>query len=253
MTIHDAAAGSDDAAEERHDSVEPGSEQDQGPDPLSESFSDLRAARDDAEEQSQDLVRRAKDQDPSALNELLTRYGPRLRRIVRIRMGAKLKANMESMDIAQGAMIIGIENLDRFEYRGTGSMLNWLAKIAENHILDKRQAMHAGKRDVDLEVPMEALRNALDDSGLGFDPADSSPGPDQDVARKEMISVIDDCMMELDEDYREAILLRDYCMAPYSMIAKKLGKDSDRAAEGIYYRARIKLFHKARPKLQGLG
>lgn len=220
-------------------------------DPLSASFSG-KPAPDEGGEATQVLVRRAQKRDPEALNELMLRYAPRLRRIVSIRMGAMLRARTESVDLLQSALRIACENIERFEYRGKGSLLNWLARIAENRILDKRQYFRADRRALEREIPREALGRALDESGLGFDPQAAAPGPADEAARGELAEIIDDCLMELKDEYREAILLRDYCGASYELLAERLGKESQRAAEGVYYRARIKLFQLARPRLKNL-
>ncbi len=52
------------------------------------------------------LVVRALDGEGSALDELLACYRPRLRRMVAVRMDARLKARFDASDVVQ--MVLGI-------------------------------------------------------------------------------------------------------------------------------------------------
>ena len=52
-----------------------------------------------AQDKTHHLVIRAKEGDESARNKLCEVYVERIRRIVRLRMGAELRSKLESMDI----------------------------------------------------------------------------------------------------------------------------------------------------------
>ena len=85
---------------------------------------------------SVDLVHRAQRGDDLALNDLIARYQERLHRIVCIRLGARLKQHVESVDIVQETFAVAFQKLGDFELRSHASILQWLARIAENRIRD---------------------------------------------------------------------------------------------------------------------
>ena len=72
---------------------------------------------------TQQLVTMAQEGDNTALDQLCSVYGERVRRIVRFRMGPALRANLESMDLTQEALIEAIKDLGDFTFSNDGDFL----------------------------------------------------------------------------------------------------------------------------------
>src|SRR6187401_2010528 len=97
--------------------------------------------------ESVDLVRRGQAGDNAALGELVGRYQDRVRRIVTIRMGAQFRGLLDSLDLTQATWMAALRGLPGFEPRDHGSIIRWLARIAENQVLDAADRLYAAKRD----------------------------------------------------------------------------------------------------------
>ena len=194
------------------------------------------------------LLGRAQDGDQEALSTLFQRYQEPLRRIVRVRLGSRLKARMESMDIVQDAFCAATPRIGCFEHRGSGSLLNWLARIAERQIQDQIARIETVKREFDREVRMESVLGTI--GGPSDWLAASGLGPADDVQAAEFRELVDQALMKLPEHYREVILLRAHCRGDWSYIAAELGRKNAHAAEELYRRAGIRLRRLLRPYLR---
>ncbi len=194
-------------------------------------------------EQSLELARRAQEGERNALESLFARYQDRLRRVVRVRLGVRLRGEMESMDVVQDTFAVALRKLPTLEVRSRAGLLAWLSKIAENQIRDAHDRGAAQKRDRGREVALDPGATA------GHDPAASETLPDERVARREAIEVVDAALTELTQDHREVILQRDYLGADWSEVAGALGR-SVPAAQELHRRAWIRLRRIVRPRLE---
>jgi RNA polymerase sigma-70 factor (ECF subfamily) len=194
-----------------------------------------------------ELLGRAQAGNRAALNELLERYSDRVFRIVRIRMGARLRGTVESCDIVQNTLKKAAEKLGSFQPRGHAALIQWLAAIAENQIRDAADRLKKREREVPIdEHAQEGARDAV--SPL---PSDGGPSPSTLVANAELREIYDACVESLSEHHRELILLRDYSAATWDEIALTLGLPGAHAAQEMYRRAQIKLAGMLRLRLRG--
>ncbi|MHC4541771.1 MAG: RNA polymerase sigma factor, partial [Planctomycetota bacterium] len=122
-------------------------------------------------QETQELVVLAKGGDYSAQDRLYSAYGERVRRIVRLRMGSKLRSKLESMDLVQDVLMCALRDLGDFTYRNEGDFLRWLSRIAENRLRDNLDKLHSDKRDIRKEVPLDNYRPATAGGFVG------TPGP----------------------------------------------------------------------------
>jgi RNA polymerase sigma-70 factor (ECF subfamily) len=178
-----------------------------------------------------DLLRQAQRGDRLALDRLVRLYESRVRRMVCMRLGSGLRARLESSDILQETFAAAIRDFDRFDVRDNGSFINWLARIAERKLCDAADHFGAQRRDVAREVPL-----ASSDGSSSFGPilrADG-PSPSEQVSRNEQIELIEGCLAEMPEEYRELILLRDYAGASWEAVAEATGRPSAAAARMKY-------------------
>jgi RNA polymerase sigma-70 factor (ECF subfamily) len=183
--------------------------------------------------ESVDLVRRAQDGDRDALAALVLRYQDRVRRLVRIRMGPKFVGVLDSVDLAQETWLAALRGLQGFRLRDHSSIIAWLARIAENQVLDAADRLNTAKRDRRREVPLSG-----DHSGAG--PArDGSPS--EEASRRELKTIYDACVAELPPEWREVVLLREYSLAEWPAICAQLGSPNVHATKQLYRRAQLRL------------
>lgn len=187
---------------------------------------------------SVNLVRHAQAGDSQALSDLLARYESRLHRIVRVRLGSKLKQHVESVDIVQETFTVAFQKIDAFELRSHASILQWLARIAENKIRETNKFLFADKRNRDRNLAMDAPKDDASVSGLRL-AAEQTAVPER-AMKQEVRELMDAAMTRLQEDHREVILLRDYSSASWDFVEEVLGR-SKAACQELHRRAWIRL------------
>lgn len=177
--------------------------------------------------QTMDLLRRAQDGSREALDALFARYYERVRRIVRLRLGRGLRSRLDSGDILQETFLDALASFERFEMRAESAFIQWLARIAEHRIRDAADYHGAQKRargrEISLDAPFEG------DHGV-VDQATSDPTPPEHAARGEQTALVEECLGDLPEEYRELIILRDYVGSSWDEIAEQTGRPSPDAA-----------------------
>jgi len=198
--------------------------------------------------ESMELVRRGQQGDRAALGELVARYDDRLRRIVSIRMGGRFRGLLDSLDLTQDTWIAALRGLSGFEPRGHGSILRWLARIAENQVLDATDRVQAQRRDRRRELSAEEGAGSGDAPAARLPPA-PTPSPSQDAARRELREVYDACVAELPESFREVILLKDYSLLDWPEVCEQLGRPNVHATMQLYRRSQIRLGELLRQRL----
>jgi RNA polymerase sigma-70 factor (ECF subfamily) len=153
------------------------------------------------------LLRLAKNGDPDAVNDLYARYGHRLETVVRLRLGRRLRAKMETCDIVQDALLAALPHIETTEFESNGSFFHWLTSLVENRIRDMADHFGAQKRDAGRERPLEATA-AQGDSTFGPISELATFGtPSQVLSRKEEIEKLEQAVDALPDDQREALLL----------------------------------------------
>ena len=176
---------------------------------------------------TQELIALAKEGDRYALDQLLGVYGERIRRIIRFRMGKELRSKLESMDLVNEALVCAVRDLKEFTYRDEGDFLRWLAQIAENRIRDNLDRLHAGKRDIRKESPLD------DDTSKGANGRNRlrqlavSTTPSAILSKKEELDKLENAIDQLRPEHREIILLAKIEGLSYKEVADRLNKSTD--------------------------
>jgi RNA polymerase sigma factor (sigma-70 family) len=167
-----------------------------------------------------ELVRAAQVGDRAALESLFARYLPRVRRIVALRMGQRLRQFVEIDDVVQDVLLDVLKGLARFEPRSEGSFRNWLARCVEREIVDRLRAETRQKRgggrvrrfgDCDSSL----LRSSIFGADL--------ESPSAHLRASEMAEHIENALLEMPEYQRDLIVLRALCAMSYKEIAAELG------------------------------
>lgn len=150
---------------------------------------------------------------------LLTRYYPRVSRVVALRMGRKLEEFVDQEDIIQESMLDAFCGLASFEIRGEGSFLSWMATIVENKIRSGLRHMQAEKRGGGALRPMGSEGSVLLDSFEGT----SVPTPSQHAVRNELSERLEHALLSLPPRQRRAVDMHRICKMSYREIADELG------------------------------
>jgi RNA polymerase sigma-70 factor (ECF subfamily) len=164
-----------------------------------------------------ELIRRAQEGSPEALNALYERAAGRLLAYVRLRLGRELRARLESRDIVQAAMVKSLEHLHELKGDSTGSLMGWLARIAEHEIRDRADYHQRQRRAAVREAPLdeEVAVPALTRSALSR------------VILDEQAERLEAALESLSRPHRDVILLRKFEELSFAEIARRLGKSED--------------------------
>lgn len=183
-------------------------------------------------------IQAAQKGDRQALEDLLSRYLPVVRRIVSLRMGKKLQEFADQDDLVQEVLIDVLQGIDRFSFRTEGSFQHWISNCVECAIKDHARKAGARKRGLGKvrrfgDYGTSVLRTSI------F--ADRSPTPSQVVRGKELEERVEKALLEMPRHYREVIILRNLCGLSYEETARELRFAQESTARKAHSRALAKL------------
>src|SRR6185295_3236440 len=101
------------------------------------------------------LLLKAQSGDDDALNRLLTRYVPRLRRWASGRLPSGLRTMLDTGDLVQDAIINALRNLNTLEIRTEATLQTYLRRAVKNHIIDLYR--RAARRPIREEMPEDPV------------------------------------------------------------------------------------------------
>lgn len=109
-----------------------------------------------------ELIERIRSGDDEAVAELIARFGPEVRAMVRARLPAKIRGQFDSMDFAQDVWSVAFVNCrDRPEaFDDSGHLMSFLAAVVRNKVgHEHRRLTRTLKYDVRREEPLYVERN----------------------------------------------------------------------------------------------
>jgi RNA polymerase sigma-70 factor (ECF subfamily) len=192
---------------------------------------------------SLELVARAQGGDHAARERLFARYYPRVFRVVRARMGVRLRALEAPEDIVQNTFLAALTALERFEAREDAALIDWFARLTENQLRTAAKHHDALKRG--------GPRSAAGAPEPPGEPTSSEPSPLERLTQAEQARILDECISELPDEEREALVLRDHADASWSLIAERLARPSEGAARELHRRAGLRLMELFRRRTGG--
>lgn len=171
------------------------------------------------------LLQRARAGDRSAVETLIERYLPRLKRWATGRMPIWARDVADTDDIVQEAVLRTFARLDEFEPRREGALQAYLRQAILNRIRD--EVRRAGSRTPSIEL----------------DPQSPDPGasPFEHAVGTEMAERYEVALTSLSNDDREAIVARVELGGTYEEVAVALGKPTADAARMAVGRALLRL------------
>ncbi len=184
-------------------------------------------------EQTIHLVLRAQDDDEAAREALFSRFWPRVRRIVALRLGKNPRERLDTDDITQEALMDAFRGLSTLDIGSDGKLTAWLARIVENRIRMTLRSSQAQKRGEGAERRFADSAETIRVSRLPGDDAT----PSQFAMNRESHDRIADSLLLVPERYREVIIHRYICEMSYAEIAEELGFANADAARAMYSKA----------------
>lgn len=103
------------------------------------------------------------------------------------------------------------------EFRGDAPFNTWITRIVSNACRDELRRRRR-QRLTSLDESLET-----EDGDVGRQYADPGDGPDQTAERRETQRLVREALLELDEDHREVLILRDFQDLSYEQIRDVLG------------------------------
>jgi RNA polymerase sigma-70 factor, ECF subfamily len=141
----------------------------------------------------EEVVDRVRAGETALYEIIMRRYNQRLYRVAR----AILRDDGEAEDVMQDAYVRAYEHLGQFA--GRSSFSAWLTRIAVHEAL--------------LRVRRRGRLDQLDDAEIDGEPgtimAEATPDPEQITTRAELRQLLEEAILELPEQYRTVLMLRD--------------------------------------------
>jgi RNA polymerase sigma factor (sigma-70 family) len=171
------------------------------------------------------LLDRAKDGDSSALDQLVERSLPPLRRWARGRLPQYARGLGDTQDVVQDAVLRTLPRLSSFEARHPGALQAFLRQAVANRIIDEIR-----------KVTRRPNQGELQDNE-----PDPGPSPLEQAIGREGFERYEAALQQLRPSDREAIIARIELQQSYEEVAIALGKPSADAARVAVTRAIARL------------
>lgn len=160
------------------------------------------------EHQTGSLLRKISDGEPDALNHLMDRHRPALRRMIEMRLDRQIQGRVDASDVVQDVLIEAAQRMRTYLEKPDMPFHLWLRQMAKDRIIDLHRRHHAQRRSVDLEQSMAAAFPDQSSLDLMAQIQDQDLTPAAATLRREMERRFHQALTQLHEDDREIILMR---------------------------------------------
>jgi RNA polymerase sigma-70 factor, ECF subfamily len=178
---------------------------------------------------AEQLLKQAQAGVPECLGRLMEYYGNYLKLLVAMHLDEKLQARCSPSDVVQETYCEAHRDFKKFQGRTAAEFLAWLKMILVNNMArEVEKHILAAKRDVRREIPLDAMRAAMERSAARIESvfADQGPSPSSNVYRHEHAVLLANQLAELPADYRKVIVLRHGEGLPFADIARRMGRSA---------------------------
>jgi RNA polymerase sigma-70 factor (ECF subfamily) len=183
------------------------------------------------------LLELARSGQRGAIDLLLKRHRPFLRRMVELRLDPRLRARVDPSDIVQEAQWEAGRRLEAYLRQPALPFRLWLRQLAYNHLLKAcRRHLGTSRRAVGREVPLPDRSSLL----LGQQLLAAAPSPSQHLAQRELARRVREAVARLAESDQEVVVLRVFEGLSNQETAQVLDIRPD-AASQRYGRALLRL------------
>ncbi|TWU28458.1 sigma-70 family RNA polymerase sigma factor [Bythopirellula polymerisocia] len=172
------------------------------------------------------LLNRARDGGDQAVDTLLSHYRPYLKLLARLRNRRQLQAKYDDSDLVQETLVQVHRNLSQFRGGTEAEFAAWLRTLMSRVGDQHRRHYEAQKRDANAEQQLEQqFEESSQLVGRMFTSAEGSPS--EQVSRRERAVVLSQALMQLPDDYREALILNRFEGLSMSQVAERMGRTVD--------------------------
>jgi RNA polymerase sigma-70 factor (ECF subfamily) len=172
-----------------------------------------------------ELLTRVKTGDSEALDHLLRRCLPALKRWTHGRLPSFARGTLDTDDLVQESVFSALGHIDGFEPRHAGAFQGYLKKAVQNRIHD--EVRKVGRRGVAEELPA--------------DQSDAAPSPEDEAVATELMERYAAALERLRPEDRDAVIARVEWQYSFEELAQALSKPSVDAARMTFARALDKL------------
>lgn len=177
-----------------------------------------------------ELIVQAQSGDDDALNRLLDRYVPRLRRWASGRLPSSMRTMLDTGDLVQDAVVAALRRLRTIDVQHEGALFAYLRQAVNNRIIDLYRRRQ--RRPERQEMPLDAQSDETS-------PLDAA-------MRAEDVERYEQALARLSDDDRQLIVLRVELGFDYAAMAASMNKPSAAAARMACTRAIGKLAQEMR-------
>ncbi|PKN39535.1 MAG: RNA polymerase subunit sigma [Deltaproteobacteria bacterium HGW-Deltaproteobacteria-20] len=186
------------------------------------------------------IVERLQARDERAFNELVHQFERRVFGLVFRMLGSREEAE----DLAQEVFVQVFKAIDQF--RGESKLSTWIYRIAIN--LCKNRNKYLQRRHAHQQDDIEAFGDRAPMSSAKGTTAGSIARPDDMLVGLQVERIVQDAIQQLEEDFREVLILRDVEDMSYEEIGEITGLPSGTVKSRIH-RARERLREAIETKL----
>jgi RNA polymerase sigma-70 factor (ECF subfamily) len=169
----------------------------------------------------------------------LERFRNYLRILAEVQLSWRLKGKVDASDIVQQSLIEAHQGLETAAFHSEAELVAWLRTILAHNLMNVARDFGAQKRDVSRE---RSLSQKIDDSSARLEmllPAEQST-PSQRAVKNETAARLADCLAQLPDVQRQAVVLRHFHGKSTAEIAERLER-TEQAVAGLLKRGLQKL------------
>lgn len=183
------------------------------------------------------LLEQVRKGDRQALERLLARHRPAVRRFLEMRLDPRLRQRLDPSDAVQETQAEAARRIDAYLKQESMPFVIWLRRIAYDRlIMLRRRHVGAERRAATRDLPLPD-RSSVD---LGRRVLAHSATPSEQLVRRELGERVRQAIAGLDEDDREIVLMRNYEGLSNLEVAQVLDIDPPTASKR-YGRALLRL------------
>ena len=151
------------------------------------------------------------------------RYRNYLRTLARLQLDPRLRAKFDSSDAVQQTLLRAHQSQEEFRGKDRNAVAAWLRMILTHHLTDEVRRFHAHKRNVDLDISLDA-ELAQSSSRLEAWLAGDDSSPSERASRHEELLRLADALANLPDEQRTVVELHHLSGLAVSEIAEQLGR-----------------------------
>ena len=186
------------------------------------------------------LISRLRMGDHSALAELFDRHRDRLRRMVQVRLDARLAGRVSPSDVLQEAYIDALKRIEHYFEKPDQPFFGWLRLVVGQRLADVHREHLAQKRNAGRDVTINAGMPGADSACIAALLLGNLTSPSHAATKNEVLVRLEEALEQMDPIDREVLALRHFEELSNTETAATLGIEPP-AASKRYVRALARL------------